>query len=402
MQAIAIKPQEVTSLTGISPLWSDWLVEQDLTRLVQHPLLVALARNEVSLASLKTMLIQHSHYSRHFTRYLCALMGQLEHAEDVLALMDNMREEMGVDGQDRITHAELYQRALRVLGVSTADEAALPETAAMARTMLDHCQNSDALVGLAALCLGAEAIVPLIYRPILQALEHKGYGEDVTEFFKLHIEEDEDHALTMLAIMQRLIQGDEKRHALATRIGRELIDCRIAMFDAIWAQSLVVAVAETGHREQASRFSSADFWRVPSRLQARLPERLSHSQVMQASDQRDATFSSQRKHKVHIVDLPSHSISMTLGRLDVTEATRLHRHNYETLIYVIQGEGYSRIGDRNVPWCAGDAFYVPVWAEHQHVNTGGGECVYLACENAPMLQNLGGIALREELGPVHA
>lgn len=402
MQAIAIKPQEVTSLSGISPIWADWLVEQDLTRLVQHPLLVALERNEVSLATLKTLLIQHSHYSRHFTRYLCALMGQLEHPEDVLALMENMREEMGVDGEDRITHAELYQRTLRILGVSIADEAALPETAAMAHTMLSHCKNSDALVGLAAMCLGAEAIVPLIYRPILQSLKDKGYGEETTEFFSLHIEEDEDHALTMLAIMQRLIHGNEKRHALATQVGRELIECRIAMFDAIWRQSLAIAAADAEQRDNGSRFSSADFWRVPSRLQVHLPDRLSHSQVMQVSQDNDTTFSSQRKHKVHIVDLPSHTISMTVGRLDVTETTRLHRHNYETLIYVMQGEGYSRIGDRNVQWRAGDAFYVPVWAEHQHVNTGGGECVYLACENAPMLQNLGGIALREELGSTHA
>lgn len=402
MEAIAIKNMETTSLAGISLIWADWLAEQDLNRLVQHPLLRALERNEVSLAALKTLLVQHSHYSRHFTRYLCALMGQLEHAEDVLALMENMREEMGVDGQDRVTHAELFQRTLRVLGVSTADEAPLPETTAMAQTMLAHCQNSDALVGLAAMCLGAEAIVPLIYRPILQALVQKGYGEETTEFFSLHIEEDEDHALTMLAIMQRLIHGNDKRRALATQIGRELIECRIAMFDAIWQQSLTITAAEPESRDSASRFSSADFWRVPSRLQARLPDRLSHSQVMQANHGNDATFSSQRKHKVHIVDLPSHTISMTVGRLDPAETTRLHRHNYETVIYVMQGEGYSRIGDRKVPWRAGDAIYVPVWAEHQHVNTSGGECVYLACENAPMLQNLGGIALREELGSTSA
>ncbi|MCJ2374223.1 iron-containing redox enzyme family protein [Pseudomonas sp. RGM 3321] len=397
MDVIASHSMEAASLPGLSILWAHWLTAQDLNQLVHHPLLRSLERNELSLAALKTLLIQHGHYSRHFTRYLCALMGQLERAEDVLALMENMREEMGVDGQGRVTHAELFQRTLHVLGISNADEKPLPETTTMVKTMLAHCQNSDALAGLAAMCLGAEAIVPLIYRPIMQALVQKGYGDEATEFFSLHIEEDEGHAFTMLAILQRLVNGDEKRRESATRIGHEMIECRIAMFDAIWQQSLALAASESGSRDRESRFSSSDFWRVPSRLQARLPDRLCHPQVMQATHGHDATFSSQRKHKVHIVDLPSHAISMTVGRLDPAETTRLHRHNYETMIYIMQGDGYSRIGDQKVPWSAGDAIYVPVWAEHQHVNTCEGECVYLACENAPMLQNMGGIALREEL-----
>ncbi|POZ63220.1 iron-containing redox enzyme family protein [Chromobacterium alticapitis] len=396
MTAIATKSSKTPLVAGMSLIWADWLEEQDLSRLVQHPLLQALERDEASLSTLKTLLLQHSHYSRHFTRYLCALMGQLDQADDVLALMENMREEMGVDGENRITHAEMFQRTLRVLGIAPADEAPLPATLAMVDTMMGHCQNRDALAGLAAMCLGAEAIVPLIYRPILQALKRFGYGEDATEFFSLHIEEDEDHALTMLAIMQRLTQDDDSRRAMAAQVGRELIERRVAMFDAIWqqCQAAAAATAQAGD----GRFSSADFWRVPSRLRAQVPAKLSHSQVMQASHGGDASFSSERKHKVHIVDLPSNTISMTIGRLDAAEGTRLHRHNYETMIYVMQGEGYSRIGERTVPWRAGDAIYVPVWAEHQHVNTGGGECVYLACENAPLLQNLGGIALREELG----
>ncbi len=33
-----------------------------------------------------------------------------------------------------------------------------------------------------------------------------------------------------------------------------------------------------------------------------------------------------------------------------------------------------------------------------HTNTGTGLARYLACENAPLLQNIGGIALRQEIG----
>jgi pyrroloquinoline quinone (PQQ) biosynthesis protein C/quercetin dioxygenase-like cupin family protein len=386
------------SSAGISGIWEGWLDEGDLQRLAAHPLLDALRSGSVGLGTLKRLLAQHSQYSSHFTRYLCALIGQLNDVENILALLANLREEMGVDGHGEMTHAEMYQRTLRVVGVVPGDHAPLPETLALRQAMMGRCQASDPLEGLAAMCLGAEAIVPVIYRPILTALQQSGFGENATEFFRLHIEEDEDHALTMLAIMRDLIGDDKARFDFAVGIGREMIARRIDMFDAVWRDSQRAEAAPADN--DAGGFTSADFGRVPSRLTARLPERLVHENVIRAGA--DDEFSSARKHKVHIVDLPSRTLSMTIGHLDDGQSTRLHRHNYETVIYVMQGGGYSRVGDRRVDWKAGDAFYVPVWAEHQHVNTSSDECIYLACENAPLLQNLGGIALREEIGTAGA
>jgi len=68
------------------------------------------------------------------------------------------------------------------------------------------------------------------------------------------------------------------------------------------------------------------------------------------------------------------------------------------IIYVLEGEGYTLIEDQRVEWAAGDAVYVPVWAWHQHSNTSKTSlCRYVACENAPLMQNLGA-AVREEFG----
>ena len=383
------------------PVWDAWLRDADLQALARHPLLAALAGPANSLALLKATLAQHSHYSRHFTRYLVALLGQLDDGADVMVLLQNLREEMGVDGHAGVTHAELFQRTLRRVGVVPAEHAPLAPTLALVEAMMGHCQSPDPLAGLAALCLGAEAIVPLIYRPILRSLEQLGFDTEATEFFAIHIEEDADHALAMMKMMQRIVQDQPGRFADAVRVGRQAIALRVAMFDAIWAAHLAQEAFAAAPAEVAGQFSSRDFWRVPSTLAVNMPERLKHAQVMAATGAGDQVFSQQRKHKVHIVDLPSTTISMTIGRLDAGESTRLHRHNYETVIYVIQGTGRSRVGEREVQWQAGDAFYVPVWAAHQHASTGAEECVYLACENAPLLQNLGGIALREELDNVH-
>jgi quercetin dioxygenase-like cupin family protein len=143
-------------------------------------------------------------------------------------------------------------------------------------------------------------------------------------------------------------------------------------------------------------FTSADFGKVPSFLTADRPERLLHANVLHAVAQGDGKFSREREHLVRTVDLPSRALSMTIGGLAPGELTRKHRHNYETIIYVIAGTGISVIEGREISWRAGDAFYVPTWAWHQHSNMSATESVlYVACENAPMLQNLG-VALREE------
>jgi quercetin dioxygenase-like cupin family protein len=142
-------------------------------------------------------------------------------------------------------------------------------------------------------------------------------------------------------------------------------------------------------------YSSSDFAAVPATLKVDMPERLVHRNVLGTGVATDDDFSRKRSHLVKTVDLPTRVLSMTLGGLTPGQSTRLHRHNYETVIYVVKGQGQSVLGDRTVEWQEGDAFYVPVWAWHRHANTGQSDVVYIACENAPHLQNLG-LALREE------
>jgi quercetin dioxygenase-like cupin family protein len=148
---------------------------------------------------------------------------------------------------------------------------------------------------------------------------------------------------------------------------------------------------------KAASFSSRDFPKVGQALEADVPERLLHANVLGgAAADGDAALSRERHHLVCSVDLPSRTLSMTIGGLKPGQSTRRHRHNYETIIYVISGKGTSFIEDREVVWKAGDAFYVPIWAWHRHLNASTTEsALYVACENAPMLQNLG-VALREE------
>jgi pyrroloquinoline-quinone synthase len=408
-----VSTDRVATLSGS---WACWLEQEDLQRLTGHPIFRAFERGDADLLTLRTLLVQHHHYSRHFTKYLCALMSKLSRHEDVRRLMTNLVEEMGLDRADHITHSELYQRTLSAVGAAPHDLEPFEATRALVQSMTRYCHSEDSIEGLAALCLGAEAIVPLIYRPVIAALDTLGFGDDAKEFFVIHVGEDENHALTMLEILERLTANDALARQRALKVGATMIQRRIDLLDAVLNHvrsprqqgqydgtraSTLKGDREARADSTGGQYSSADFWRVPSRLTPNIPARLSHRSIMSETSHGSERFSGQRRHKVHIVDLPSVTISMTIGRLAPREQTRLHRHNYETLIYIVAGKGYSRIGDRIVEWAAGDGIYVPIWAPHQHVScTADEECVYLACENAPMLQNLGGIALREELAAV--
>lgn len=140
--------------------------------------------------------------------------------------------------------------------------------------------------------------------------------------------------------------------------------------------------------------SSADFGSTVSSLAAVVPARLIHHDVENTA--REATFSVERKHMVSVVNLPSRTISVTIGGLEPGQTAGKHRHTYETILYVLEGEGMTVVEDRQVEWKAGDAVYIPVWAWHQHTNRSNtNRCRYLACENAPLMQNLNA-AMREE------
>ena len=144
-------------------------------------------------------------------------------------------------------------------------------------------------------------------------------------------------------------------------------------------------------------FQSADFDKTPPSLRTVLPARLAHKAV--EADGARSAYSEERKHPVSFVDLPSHAISMTIGGLHPSGRSNRHRHTYETILFVLEGRGYSMIEDRRIDWEVGDAVYIPVWAWHHHVNADpNAPARYLACENAPMLQNMGQLAIREEAG----
>jgi quercetin dioxygenase-like cupin family protein len=144
-------------------------------------------------------------------------------------------------------------------------------------------------------------------------------------------------------------------------------------------------------------YSSSDFGDTRTEIVPAKPDRpLIHKNVTGTQNDANDKFTDDRKHPVHIVDLPSRAISVSIGGILPGGRTRKHRHSYETIAYILKGNGYSVVDGTRVDWEAGDAVLVPRWTWHQHFNASETEYAeFLGAENAPMLQNLG-LGLREE------
>ncbi|MGR3317319.1 MAG: cupin domain-containing protein [Candidatus Anammoxibacter sp.] len=142
--------------------------------------------------------------------------------------------------------------------------------------------------------------------------------------------------------------------------------------------------------------SSADFGSTTDNVQVKIPDTVIDKQI---ENRKDNVYSEERQCSVFLANIPSFTISVNITVIKKGSNDRKHRHYYETLMFILDGRGHSVIEGEKVEWEAGDALHIPPWSWHQHFNSDPQrEIRYLAATNAPLLQNVGGIAKREEAG----
>ncbi len=100
-----------------------------------------------------------------------------------------------------------------------------------------------------------------------------------------------------------------------------------------------------------------------------------------------------------LVDIPTKSLEFFLQKIPANSSSDLQRHVHESIHYVLEGEGYSEIGDQVVKWLTGDFVYTPPWIWHRHYNPNSSEVRMLLIENSRMLESLDANR-RESLGMV--
>lgn len=204
-----------------------------IERLRSHPFLRRCREGRVTLEELRIFLAQQGLYSSYFTRYLCAMMANLPSNDEVLALAENLFEELGLDPDSPQPHHLIYRTMLDRFGVRLGDAEPLPGTRLLIDSMFHHCRNQEPSAGLGALCLGAEALVPALYADLVAGFRACGATDPDIEFFLLHIECDDGHAETIRDIMVDIAHADPAQLDTMLGAGSDLVEARRKFFDSI-------------------------------------------------------------------------------------------------------------------------------------------------------------------------
>jgi pyrroloquinoline-quinone synthase len=222
------------------------------SRAANHPLLERIATGNLPdmVGNVSFLLSEYYHYSHQFTRYLTAVMANLEAPKSRSALVRNAADESGHIAADeaaellrngidpehaKAPHPELFRRFLRAIGAKP-EEILLrkPYVATMAwvEAFRGLCMFGGEIQGVGALGIGTEGIVSVMYRRILRGIAIAWPNMTARDrvFFELHAVVDDDHAHTLNGIAIDFADSPEGRRELAVGAYRALV-MRAAFFD---------------------------------------------------------------------------------------------------------------------------------------------------------------------------
>ncbi|SEA40102.1 TenA family transcriptional regulator [Alkalimonas amylolytica] len=223
----------------------DQAIQMLSDKLYNHSFLVRCRQGSISLSELKAFLLQHGLYSTYFTRYLCAMMASLPANSQVLALAENLFEELGLAPDSPTPHHVIYKNMLDTFSIALDSAKINQETQALIDCMFKHCREQNPALGLGALCIGAEAIVPALYSSLVAGFRHHGISDEAIQFFILHIECDDGHAETLHEIMLDISGENELQLENMIKAGEELINARLNFFSALEHQPARIASENT-------------------------------------------------------------------------------------------------------------------------------------------------------------
>jgi gentisate 1,2-dioxygenase len=83
------------------------------------------------------------------------------------------------------------------------------------------------------------------------------------------------------------------------------------------------------------------------------------------------------------------TLQCRLHRLLAGHRTRRHRHTWNSIFHVVEGEGETTVGDSTFKWAAHDVISVPAWQWHQHRCAKGSEAIVFSVSDDPVFRAFG-------------
>ena len=75
-----------------------------------------------------------------------------------------------------------------------------------------------------------------------------------------------------------------------------------------------------------------------------------------------------------------------LHRLAAGQTTRRHRHNWNTIYHVVEGQGETVAGNKTLSWSAHDTFSLPSWLWHSHCARGNHDAILFSVSDEPVYE----------------
>ena len=367
-----IRAYSSSSSTRISP--QAQLAELHALR-DQHPfwtnrLFKACQDGGLDRGDLRYIFSQYQLYSRGFTRYLSALMANLENDLFRSLLSENLWEEGG-GCEPTKRHAEIFRRFLRVsCGVAAPENTVFDAaTQLFVREYLAFCQDNDALTVSAFLSLGTEGIVPRMYGIFVEGLRRAGFEDRELEFFHLHIACDDEHAATLEAIMMSYA-ADPRWFEACRRAMTHALDLRGRFFDALIDGLQRDRLTPLVDRVNAG-VSLCPLAAKPTDVRPRAD---ADAPPLYANRDDDANI------EFEVTRIPLKAEVLDPRRVSIApgKSNERHRHAHETFLYILAGTGTVDVDAQTVDVKAGDSILVPRWSLHQTTNTGTSPLEFIA------------------------
>ncbi len=233
--------------SGTNEQFIDQLIEEVYRHsALNHPYLERLANGRLPdvPGALRDYAHQYSIYSDWFVKYLDAVIGNLESQAHRDKLLENVEEENGNPNSSELVdqpHVKIFADFKRQIGVTDEFAAGHPisQTALIWRDLfLQKCKSDVNGVGLGAIGLATEFIVPRIYPYIIESIErHTDLGQQGSLFFRIHVECDAEHGDDVVEVTTDVASDISTREAI--RFGAlSALNLRHAFWDSQLARAM--------------------------------------------------------------------------------------------------------------------------------------------------------------------
>jgi pyrroloquinoline quinone (PQQ) biosynthesis protein C len=212
-------------------------------RALTHPyfdLFHCLTRSEADEA-LRDFIYQYSFYSRHFDAYNEAVLTTVNIPAYRAVIEENIADEQGSGkpGFEGLPHRKMFARFAERIGINDRYRALHnPITTAMVwgELFLQKCSSPIPGVGLSAISIGTEFIVPDVYNHILELINKSSFFNiEENYFFTLHSECDVEHSQQLIELLYDFCEDKDCREAV--RFGAmSALNLRTAFFDVMAAR----------------------------------------------------------------------------------------------------------------------------------------------------------------------